>query len=180
MKIKDKKLTAGLVLTWKCNLKCIHCYPYLPKNKEPALKEIKSKIDQFKKEGYLFLNITGGEPLMKEEFFDIIKYANNNNFALLLSTNGTLITKEFIKKIKRFNIFQIQVSLFGATQKMHEDITRVKGSFEKTIRAIRLLKKEGLRTVIKITKMPKNLKEISKIKVLAEELGTDYIESLLR
>ena len=180
MRIKDEKLTAGLVLTWKCNLKCIHCYPYLPKNNEPTLMEVKSKINQFKEEGYIFLNITGGEPLMREEFFDIIKYTNNNNFALLLSTNGTLITKEFIKKIKRFSIFQIQVSLFGATKKMHEDITKVKGSFEKAIGAIRLLKKEGLRVVIKTTKMPKNLKEISKIKVLAKELGTDYILSPLR
>lgn len=180
MAIKQKKLTSGLVLTWKCNLKCIHCYPYLPKNNESSSKKLKSRIIQLKKEGYLFLNITGGEPLLREDFFDIIRYVKEKGFAILISTNGTLLTKEIARKLKNLNILQLQISLFGSNKSTHERITKVKGSFEKTVAAANFLKQQGLRVIFKTTAMKENISEVYKITALAKKMNIEHTISPLK
>jgi len=144
------------------------------KQKELSLPEYKSIIDQLKKEKTFYMVISGGEMLLKPEWFEIASYAKENGFLLFLLTNGTLITEGIAKKIKKLNPYRVEMSLYGAEPKTHEAITGVKGSFEKTVNAARLLTDKGVRVVMKSVLMKQNVFEQNKIRCLAKSIGAHY------
>ncbi len=175
-KIKKNKVSIKkhLFLTWRCNLRCTHCYNYLPQKRDVPAGEIRNKLDRFAKEGCFFLCLSGGEPLLRKDFFPIANYAVSRSFAVILETNGTLITPALADKIMRLKFSLVQVTLLGAKADTHERITGVKGSFEKTLNAIRLLKEKGINTVLQTTIMKDNTSELEEIKSLAGKIGVDY------
>ena len=93
---------------------------------------------------------------------------------MILDTNGTLMTPALADNIKRLNFTQVQVTLLGAKAGTHERITGVKGSFEKTLNAIRLLKDKEINTVLQTTTMKENTSEVEKIKALAGKIGINW------
>jgi len=181
-KIKKNKISIKkhLFLTWRCNLRCTHCHNYLPQKRDLPAGEIRNELDRFAKEGCLFLCLSGGEPLLRKDFLSIANYAVSRSFAVILETNGTLITPALTENIKRLNFSLVQVTLLGANADTHERITGVKGSFEKTLNAIRLLKEKGINTVLHTTIMKENTTELEDIKVLAGKVGVNYKFSSFR
>ena len=160
-------------LTWRCNLRCIHCYQYAPCKDELTLQEIKRILDELAEAGSFFLTFTGGEPLMREDFFDIANYARKKNFAIILLTNGTLIDKDIAGRIKELGTLQVCISILGSCAKTHDSITTVPGSFEKAINAIKLLSQLGTRVFLNTMVLEQNFKEQVEIKKLAKELGVE-------
>lgn len=168
--------TVHFDLTYKCNLKCVHCY-IVPaeEEKELSTEEIKSIIDQLAEANTFYLVFSGGEIFVREDFFEIAHYAREKGFALRLLTNGTLITSEIADKIEELHPLSVELSLYGIDPAIHERITRVPGSYAKTIRAFKLLKERGLRTRIKSPLMKENIGEFKRLQEFAKRLKSRFV-----
>ena len=102
--------------TNQCNLKCKHCYEnsgLKPTPDELTTEEVKNIIDQFADIGVVALAFSGGEPLMRRDFFEIVEYAAKKEFYVSIASNGTLITPSIAKKIKNAGVSYIEISLDG-------------------------------------------------------------------
>lgn len=162
-------------LTYKCNLKCVHCYTVTDHEKrELTLEECRPILDQLAAEGCLFIIFTGGEILLRSDFFDIAQYARQKGFAIRLFTNGTLITPEVADRIQELQPIHVAISVYGATPDTHEAVTLVAGSFEKSLNALRLLRERGVRTVVKCPLMKNTIDEFDQAEMLAEDLGAEF------
>jgi len=131
-------------LTYNCNHNCIHCYEdcFSTKQMQDLNTDIVFEIlKMLHKSGTFNITISGGEPFIRKDIFDIIEYAKNMNFSLTIYTNGTLLTEKDIIRIKKLNVKKVCISLFSMQPEIHENITKSKGSFTKTVNAIKLLRK---------------------------------------
>ena len=167
-------LHESLIMTWECNLRCHHCRPYLPQNGTLSFDAVKNHLNILAHKGSLFLHFTGGEPLVHKDFWKIASYASQRNFALILHTNGTLITPEVGEKLKNLNFIQVSLTVLGGEARTHDCITGVKGSFEKTISALKILKEMSMDVVLTTTKLNENQDEIPGIKKLAKNYGAAF------
>ncbi len=157
-------------LTYRCNLNCIHCYckGIEAKGGELATGEIKRILDEVHQEGYIWLVLTGGEPLIREDFLEIYSYAKKKGFIIALFTNGQLFDKKVIDYLIKAPPYSIEITLNGITKNTYEKITRVKDSFPKVIGNIKMLAKNKLPVIIKTNLLKQNREEVVKIKRWAE------------
>lgn len=161
-----------LELTYRCNLRCVHCYCVENKEKqELSYKEIVSLLDQLAEMGGFFLTLTGGEVFTRENFFDIAFYAKKKHFATRIFTNGTLIDEYAADKLLKLNPLSVEFSLYGTSSNVHDGITKVKGSFVKLRRTIDLLKRRNITIFLKTVVMKQNLKECEGLVRLGKELS---------
>jgi len=171
-------ISALIELTYRCNLSCRHCYilpaQLHPKSFSPksslTLKQWANIFTQLAESGTLFLTFTGGETLLYPNFLELLKIAREQRFAFRIFTNGTLITRETVKKLSRLNPFEVEISVYAANPNIHDLITGMEGSFELTWKAIRLLKNEGIKVNLKTPVMTLNQKEIKPLRDLARDL----------
>lgn len=170
---KNIPLFASFELTYKCNLKCIHCYKLEEEKEELDTDEVKDIILQLKNSGSLFLLFTGGEVLLRRDFIEILRFASKLNFAIKIFTNGTLIRKETTERIADFAP-EVGVSVYSAKQEVHDLITGVSGSFNKTIQGIKSLREKGLKVRIKCVLMKENFDDYESIIKLAKNLGVGF------
>jgi radical SAM protein with 4Fe4S-binding SPASM domain len=168
-------------LTYRCNLRCTHCYvvkPGDPGFEAPGLElsteECKDIVDQLAAENALNIAFSGGEPLMRSDFFEIARYARRKQFAIRILTNGTLITPEIADKIAALYPVSVEMSVYGARAETHEGVTLVAGSFERTGSAFQLLRERGVKTYVKTLLMKENIGEFNDIRALAVELGATF------
>jgi len=166
-------------LTYRCNLSCAHCYQTGP-TPEPELstQEVFSVLDQLADLGCLYITFTGGEILLREDFFEIARYARKKEFALRLFTNATLIDEPMADKIKELNPLAVEISLYGLDPAVHEKITQIPGSYRRTINALDLLKQRRINIVVKATLIKDNVGEFYRLKEFAEQLGARFRFSL--
>jgi heme b synthase len=115
--------------------------------------------------------LTGGEPLLRSDIFDLARYGTDKGFRMVMATNGTLMTEETVQKMKTSGIQRISVSLDGPSSETHDAFRRVKGAFESSLRGIELAKKGGLDFQINTTITQMNLHLIADILKLAVDLG---------
>lgn len=171
--------TITIRVTKACNLRCLHCYSIsgLKLKNELSLQEIKEIIDQSKKLGAIRIFFTGGEPFMRPDIYEILKYADDNGFAIYISTNGTLFNKKvvnFLKSLKHLRTLQISIDGLRET---HDSIRGAKGTFDKAITWAKFIKEEFKNNNAKIafilTLMKKNKHEVVKVYELAISLGID-------
>ena len=165
--------------TYSCNLKCKHCYedagPHRPElTTEQACMAI-DKLSNIAGVGLPALSFSGGEPLIRKDFFEVAAYARKKIPYLSIATNGTLLTKDNVRKLKEIGIEYVEISLDGASKEVHESFRMVPGCFEKTMDGIRNCVDEGLDTCIATTVHRDNLNEVSKIMGIAEELQVRFM-----
>ena len=170
-----------LELTYRCNEKCVHCYATVnhSSKKELTVQEYKSIFDQLADLGTLYLAMTGGEILVRQDFFDIAQYAKKKAFALRLFTNGISITENVAKQIADLNPLRVEISLYGMSPNIHDKITQIAGSFIRTRDSILLLSKMGINLTIKVPAMRENIDEILLIKKFTEDHGLEFISNPL-
>jgi len=163
-------------LTYHCNLQCPHCY-VVPQGsrKELSYGEIAAILDDLKERGTLYVVFSGGEILTRKDFFDIARYARNKGVALRLMTNGTLIDEAVADQIKDLCPLSVEVSLYGSKPEIHDLITACPGSFERSLKALRLLRERSVRTVAKSLIMKQNATEFRRMKKLAREIGSQFL-----
>src|SRR3989442_3004005 len=176
---QNKLVNAQIELTYGCNLHCVHCCtdcynrPDLIKQ-EMSYQEVIHILDQLYEQGCLWVCFTGGEIFVRKDFLDIYAYAKQKGFLITLFTNGTLITERIADYLKEHPPFSIEISCHAATEETFDQITQVKGSFQRFLKGMRLLVERGLPIKIKTNAMQLNKHELGQIKAFVEGLGTDF------
>lgn len=162
-------------ITRRCNLKCVHC-------RSSSEMEVKGHPDLSHEEAFKVLDnisdyakpvvvLSGGEPLIRKDVFDIARYGVEKGLRMCLATNGTLVTDDICGKIKDSGIKIVSLSLDGSTETVHDDFRNEKGAFSGTINAARLFKKHGIEFIINSSFTKRNQEEIPRVYKLAKELG---------
>jgi SynChlorMet cassette radical SAM/SPASM protein ScmF len=171
--------TLYFYLSSYCNLNCLHCWiapKYVNNNVAPQeapftlLKEI---VDQAIPLGLKGIKITGGEPLLSANFFALVDHASKKKLRIAIETNGTLINDSVAKFLKEKNVGRVGVSLDGPNASVHEKIRRQKGCFNKTVAAIRALKKQDLTVLLIMSLYKGNAGHLEKTIAFAASLGVD-------
>ncbi|MDP2924716.1 MAG: radical SAM protein [Candidatus Omnitrophota bacterium] len=167
-------------ITARCNNNCRHCYINLPANdketisNELSFKEIKNIVDQAVELGALWCLITGGEPLLREDFFDIYLYIKKKGLLISVFTNATLITQEHIKFFKRYPPRDIEVTVYGVTKETYEKVTGNSGSFRAFKFGLSLLLKNNIKVRLKAMALRSNVHELPEIARFCRERTKDY------
>jgi radical SAM protein with 4Fe4S-binding SPASM domain len=174
---KPYRVPAPFLVVWNytnaCNLRCKHCYQRAdkPTLDELTLEEKLAVIDQLVENNVSIVAFSGGEPLLCEDFFKVAKYAYERGLYVSVATNGTLLTKENVARLKATGVAYVEISLDGATAEIHDSFRGVSGCFEKTRMGIANSVEAGMFTCIATTTTKHNLNEIPKIISLAKEIG---------
>jgi heme b synthase len=161
-------------VTRNCNLTCMHCRasatngPYEGELDTQAAYRLLGQIAEL---GSPIVIMTGGDPLLRPDVFDLAKYGTAQGLRMVMSPNGTLITAENARSMRESGIQRISVSLDGATADTHDHFRGVPGAFEGALRGIRLAREAGVEFQINTTITKANLAEIPKIQDLAVSLG---------
>ena len=167
-----------LEITLRCNAKCEHCGSRcgekIPKDEISGedLKRVFREINDKYGAENVFLTVTGGEPLMRKDLFDLMKYARSLGFRWGITTNGMLVDEKLAKKFKETNMESISISLDGL-ESTHESFRKVPGSFKKIMHAIDLLKELDTINHLQITTVAnkKNLLELEDMYKLLLDKG---------
>jgi radical SAM protein with 4Fe4S-binding SPASM domain len=167
-----------LELTYRCNVRCVHCY-LAGREEEMSLAELTGLLDQLAEAGCLVLTLSGGEVLLRRDFFAVAGAARERGFGLRIFTNGTLVDEARADRIAALTPLGVEMSLLGATPETHDAITLKRGSFARTVRAAELLAARGVRVKLKTTLMRPNLAEAEEMAGLAERLGAQHQVSLV-
>ena len=165
-------------VTTRCNLNCIHCYASSVEaaREELTTAEGKELLEQIATlEEFRMIVITGGEPLLREDIFELIEYAGRLGFRIVFSTNGTLLTPDIARDLARLGVANFSISLDGYTAACHESIRRKPGSFQSAIGGIKAAGQTGVCLQVNFTAMKQNLAELPGLIDLAESLKTDII-----
>lgn len=173
-------LAGSLELTHRCNLDCVHCYlgpqasRQANRSREMGTARIHALIDEMTGAGCLNLLITGGEPLLRADFPEIYRHAKENGLLVTLFTNGTTVTQSIIDLLCDLPPAEVEISIYGATAPIFENITRVPGSYEKCLWGIRSLLDRGIRVNLKTILMTINRHEFAAMENMARELGVRF------
>jgi len=177
----ERRLYAfDLEITARCNNNCRHCYINYPadsvsaRQKELSLDQIKHIVDQAAELGALWCLITGGEPLLRPDFFDIYLYIKSKGLLVSVFTNATLITEEHVAFFKKYPPRDIEVTVYGVTPETYENVSRVKGAFSRFIRGVDLLLKGGVKVRFKAMALRSNVTELPAIAAFCRERTRDY------
>ncbi len=165
-------------LTYGCNFKCKHCY--VPESfKEKSKQELKTKevffiIDQLQDLGCFYLGFTGGEPFLRKDIFEILWYAKKKGFQIIIYTNGSLISKEEARELKRLKPNKVDITIPAMSKAAFERVSGVADSRNKVFRAIDLLYKNGVKLGFKSCLLKENENEIKDIWNFTVSLGALY------
>jgi len=165
-------------LTYRCNERCVHCYLDHHDYGEMTTREVKNVLDQLAEAGALFLTFSGGEIFLRQDLFELIRYARGLNFDVSLKTNALLIDESRARKLRELDIRKIQISIYSADAAIHDAITKVPGSLDRSLRAIQFLLAEGLQVKLACPLMKQNLAAFRDVQSLAEKLGVPYMLDL--
>jgi len=176
---KPLSIHAPFLVVWdfthKCNLKCKHCYSDsgVTGEKELNTKEAINVVDQLADCGVTALAFSGGEPLSRSDFFEVATHAVDRGLYVSVATNGTLLTKENVKRLKEAKINYVEVSIDGATAETHDAFRGVKGAFEKAVQGLENCVEADLCACIASTATKSNIDEMPGIVDLAERIGAE-------
>lgn len=167
-------LSAHLDLTYRCNERCEHCYLGHEDLGELTTAEIRGVLRQLADAGTFFVTLSGGEPLVRRDCFEIIAYARSLRFNVKLKTNAVLIREKQARRLRALGVEQVQISVYSHRPEIHDAITKLPGSLKKTLTAIGLLRSQGLRVTMANVLMRRNVGDSEGVRRLAEELGAHY------
>jgi AdoMet-dependent heme synthase len=166
-------LNAHLDVTYRCNERCTHCYLDHDDHGELTLAEIRNLLDQLADAGVLFLTLSGGEILMRMDFFEILKYARQKQFCVRLKTNGFMIREKEADALRNLGVQEVRISIYSHRAEIHDGITKLPGSLKRSLAAIRLLKSRGVNVMIGNVLMLQNVADYAGVKALAKDLGVE-------
>lgn len=159
--------------TRRCNLNCRHCYVNSNDRRygELSLDEIKYLIDDLSQMGVFVFGLVGGEPLLRDDVFEILDYAKGKKIATSISTNGVLINEKVAERLKKVNIGKVSVSLDGL-ESFHNQF-RGAECFKNVILGINNLLKNKIYTIVSTCVCPQNFFDLEEISKFIRKLGID-------
>ena len=173
--IKNIPVEGSMELTRHCNLNCVHCY--IRDNSvqdELTGNELFRLLDEITDAGCLWLLMSGGEPLLRDDFRDVYRHAKKKGLLITLFTNGTLIDGELAAFLKAQRPFSVEITLYGASRETYEAVSGVGGSYDACINGIRLLANNGIPPALKTMAMELNKHEIPEMRRFAKSLGLPF------
>jgi AdoMet-dependent heme synthase len=167
-------LGVQLDLTYRCNERCVHCYLDHDDHGEMTSAEIKDLLDQLAAAGVFFLTISGGEIFLRPDLFDILEHARKLMFSVKIKTNAILIKEDQAKRLAALNVEGVQISIYSDRPDVHDGITLVAGSLERSLKGARLLRENGVKVSFANVLMTQNADDYLAVKRLAEEIGAGF------
>jgi MoaA/NifB/PqqE/SkfB family radical SAM enzyme len=167
-------------ITHKCNLRCVHCYNYAeaPMKDEFTSDQLFTLGREIVELKVFTVCLTGGEPLLRKEYFDLATLLTENKITVGTVSNGMLITEEIAKKMKESGIFVVQISIDGGTAEDHDRIRGVKGSFERAVNAVRNLRAVKFDHILaSFIPMKTNIDSFPRLVELCLDLGVETVRT---
>lgn len=164
-------------ITYKCNQKCIHCYENCFQNKyieELDTETVKRILDELHDSGCFMLYITGGEPFLRKDIFEILRYAKKINFSIVILTNASYIGENEINFLKGIGVAQVRITLFSMKSEIHDRIANHKGCFERTYSNILKLVAKGIPVRINVPITKYNYNGYKDVISFAQKYGCEY------
>jgi len=179
-------LDAPICLTWEltyaCNLACVHCLSSSGQrdDRELSTEQAKAVLDELAALQVFYINIGGGEPMIRRDFFEIVEHSIANNIGVKFSTNGAFIDKKNAERLAAMDYLDIQISLDG-TDAVTNDAVRGEGSYDTAIRAMDNLKAAGFgQFKISVVVTRHNVDQLDEFKALADSYGAQLRITRLR
>ncbi|GAA4486100.1 mycofactocin radical SAM maturase [Rhodococcus olei] len=179
-------LDAPICLTWEltyaCNLSCVHCLSSSGRRdpRELSTEQCKAIIDELQKMQVFYVNIGGGEPTVRSDFWELVDYATEHQVGVKFSTNGVKIDKKVAARLAASDYVDVQISLDGATAEVN-DAVRGPGSFAMAVRALENLAEAGFRDAkISVVVTRQNVSQLDEFKALADRYGATLRITRLR
>jgi mycofactocin radical SAM maturase len=182
----ERGLEAPICLTWEltyaCNLACVHCLSSSGRRDPDELStdECRALIDEFERMQVFYVNIGGGEPTVRADFWELVDYATDHHVGVKFSTNGSRITDEVARKLAASEYVDVQISLDGATAPVN-DAVRGEGSYDTAVTAMRRLADAafvGFKLSVVVTRH--NVGQLDAFKALADRYGAQLRLTRLR
>jgi radical SAM protein with 4Fe4S-binding SPASM domain len=167
-------LAIHMDVTYRCNERCVHCYLDHDDHGEMTTAEIKGVLDQLADAGVFFITFSGGEVFLRRDFLEIVEYARRLMFNVKIKTNAVMIREKEARRLRELCIDTVQISVYSHRAEVHDAITKLPHSFERTIQAIRFLREQGIKVTIANVLMTANSFDQSGTQKLAAELGVHY------
>ena len=178
--IKPQKLYAPFLVVWNftnaCNLRCKHCYQNAGKLSpdELTLEEKLNVVDQLAENDVVAIAFSGGEALLHHDFWDVAKYASDKGLYLSLATNGTLLTTDVVKRLKKVGVEYFEISLDSVNPVKHDEFRGVTGAWDRTIAGVKnVVAEDGLYSCVATTLTKENYTELDELIDLSKNLGVD-------
>src|SRR6185295_19018279 len=167
-------LGVQLDLTYRCNERCVHCYLDHDDHGEMTTAEIKDLLHQLADAGVFFLILSGGEIFLRKDLFEIVEHARKLLFSVKLKTNAVMIRKAKAERIAKLGVESVQISVYSHKANVHDAITKLPGSFRRTIEGARFLKAAGVKVSFANVLMKHNVDDYPEVQALAERIGAHY------
>jgi len=167
-------VSAMIEIADRCNENCVHCYQVQGQKGEMSTEEIFGILDDLAEMGVLFLTISGGEPTLRHDFMEIVRKARDLQFAVKVYSNGLRVSDSMAAELGNLAVQEFQTSLYSHRAEVHDWVTRVPGSFDKTVNAVRSLIQHGVKVVMKSPLMSFNVQEYEDYIEFVTGLGADY------
>ena len=168
-------LSVQLDLTYRCSERCIHCYLDHHDRGEMTTPEIVGLLDQMAAAGVLFLTLSGGEILMRRDFFEILDYARSLMFCVKLKTNGVMIRDIEARRIADAAVDSVQISIYSHRAEVHDRITKLPGSLRRSVDGARRLTALGVKVFFANVLMKDNANDYQGVQALAAEAGANFV-----
>ena len=167
-------LAVQLDLTYRCNECCVHCYLDHNDHGEMNTSEVKELLDQMAEAGVFFLTLSGGEIMMRRDFFEIVEHARRLSFCVKLKTNAVMVRRSEADRLQALALDSVQISVYSHRAEVHDAITKLPGSLKRTIAAVRLLVERGVKVVFANVLMRENFQDYPGVQALAAEVGAEF------
>ena len=182
----ERGLAAPICLTWEltyaCNLACVHCLSSSGKRdpRELSTEQCKDIIDELQRMQVFYVNIGGGEPTVRSDFWELVDYATAHHVGVKFSTNGIRITPEVAARLALSDYIDVQISLDGATAEVN-DAVRGPGSFDMATRALKNLAAAGFSSPkVSVVVTRHNIGQLDDFAALADSYGATLRITRLR
>ena len=170
-----RHVKSGVVVIWNltnlCNLACPHCYAHATSKgmtNELSTRDAKKVIDDLSRQKVLVLILSGGEPILRQDLYELATYAKERGISCALSTNGTLINESHVRKILRSGISYVGISIDGIGEN-HDQFRGKQGAYTASLKAIRLCRDAGVKVGLRLSLTAHTNRSLPKIFDLFEE-----------
>jgi len=173
--LASSPILVNWALTNRCNFSCSYCYSRMEKNDELSRTQAQKVLKILVDNNVLFLNVGGGEPLLRKDLFELAAYATQLGLNISMNSNGYLLDKSAALMVKKAGFNNVGISIDSHEARAHDELRQMPGSYKRAVKAIKFLKETGVKVFISSVICRINFKEFDKLVSFAKELEVERI-----